>query len=283
MKLAFATSAWVCVTLLVAPPAVADHCGEGVAEELCVHGQESGFEVEAGQTGPGQNGQVHAPGVGTGGGYSGPPTETKVAPTCTGNSPYGDMGVLCNAALTCPDESEVRFWKWQRQEINGEWTVWRLVDTVCLGADDPQVDPAVAIPGIVQRDFQSVVVMKGGADISPKPETLVNVVTKFQTDAPASYDIPLSILGQSVVITAKAESYSWHFGDGQSKTSYEPSGYAEYTYGQAAPRQAYVVITWSGSFTINGGASQPIAGTVSTQGAPTDVVVRQARSELVRD
>jgi len=270
--------------VLPQPPSYAE---DGCDEErgICGSAGTDDFDIIATDPKPGTPGGTGSRGSsnGSGSGYTGPPTETAYAPTCTGNSAY-DQGVLCNAALeTCPVEGEVRFWKWQRVFDEGEWSGWRLVDVVCLGPDEPGIDPAVAIPAIVERDFERVVVVRGEAEVSPKPETLVNVATRFRTDAPASYVIPLSILGQSVVITAKAEKYTWHFGDGHSKTSYEPAGFVEHTYSQAAPRQAYVVITWSGSFTVNGGASQAIAGTVTTQGVPAEVVVREARTELVRD
>jgi hypothetical protein len=281
IKLATSLAVTVGITLVVVPPAMADHCGSGLSEEVCVEGQGEGFDIGGTLEDEGKN---IAP-ISTGGGSSPPPTETRYAPTCTGNS-AADSGVLCGAAVeTCPDEGEVRFWKWQRtyNQIRDEWGPWQLVDTVCLGPDEPAIDPAVAIPAIVQRDFKRVVVVKGSADVSPKPDTLVNVATRFRTDAPASYDIPMSILGQSVVITAKAEKYVWHFGDGMTATSYEVDGYVEHTYRQAVSRQAHVVITWSGSFTVNGGASQQIAGTATTTGDPVEVVVREARSELVRD
>lgn len=248
---------------------------------ICGEASGSNFGVGGTQSQEGEPGASSA-GSSSGGAPVGPRTMTRYAPTCTGNTAESLDG-LCDAALTCPDPDEVKFWKWQSREIDGEWTPWTLVDTVCLGPDDPAVDPAVAIPAIVQRDFQRVVVLKGGAEVTPRPDTLVNVVTKFRTDAPVSYEIPLSILGQSVVITAKAEKHTWHFGDGQTATSYAADGYAEHTYAHATIEQAYVVITWSGTFSVNGGPSRPITGTVQTTGDAVDVVVREARSELVRD
>lgn len=282
MKLAVALATAFIVGALGVPAFASGACEEGQSDEECASATDGGFGVEI----------VHRPekrdARPTSNGGSGPAPvrkETWYAPTCTGNSVY-DSGVLCGAALgTCPVEGEVRFWKWQRvyDEATDRWGSWRLADTVCLGPDDPVIDPAVAIPAIVQRDFKRVVVVKGAADVSPRPETLVNVATRFRTDAPASYDIPLTILGQSVVITAKAEKHTWHFGDGTTGTSFEPDGYAEHTYEQAKTRQAYVVITWSGTFSINGGASRPIAGNATTTGDPVAVAVRQARTELVRD
>ena len=57
-------------------------------------------------------------------------------------------------------------------------------------------------------------VLKGGVEASPGPDTLVNIPTRFSTDAPDSYDIPLTLLGQPVTITATARRWTWHFGDG---------------------------------------------------------------------
>ena len=153
------------------------------------------------------------------------------------------------------------------------------------GADDPVLDPTVAIAAIVQRDFQRVVVLKGNAQASPGPETLVNIPTRFSTDAPASYDIPLTLLGQSVTITATARRWTWHFGDGQTAdtTAAGTDGRVEHTYTTAASVGAHVVIEWSGTYRIGGGAELPITGTATTVGDPAPLEVKQARSELVHD
>jgi hypothetical protein len=159
---------------------------------------------------------------------------------------------------------------------------------VCLQADDPalaSVDPTVAIAAIVQRDFRRVVVLKGRTKVSPEPDTLVNIPTRFSTDAPDSYDIPLTLLGQSVTITATARRWTWHFGDGTtaSTTAAGTDGRVEHTYRTPAPVGAHVVIEWSGTYRIGGGAQLPISGTATTVGDPTPLQVKQARSELVHD
>ena len=157
------------------------------------------------------------------------------------------------------------------------------------GPDDPvasQTDPRVAIAAIVQRDFQRVVVLKGGAQASPGPETLVNIPTRFTTDAPASYDIPLTLLGQPVTITATARRWTWHFGDGTtaSTTAAGTDGRVEHTYRSAAPVGAHVVIEWSGHLPDrrrrrrcrSPARRRPSATRPRSQ-------VKQARSELVHD
>lgn len=214
--------------------------------------------------------------------------DRNVVPTCTGNSAF-DGGTLCNAALeTCPSEDDVRYWVFETtiERATGKpvaGTQPRLVDTVCLGPEDPGPDPAVLLPAAVQSEFQRVVVRGGSADVSPRPDTLVNIATRFQTDAPPSYDIPLTLLNQSVVITATAQSYTWHLDDGDTRVSTRPRGYLEHVYRKAGTYEVFVSITWSGTFSVNGGPARPITGTVEVDGEPTRIRVQQARSELVRD
>ncbi len=151
--------------------------------------------------------------------------EVRYVPTCSGNMVNGD-DALCTAALeACAVQGQVRLWVYRREvdtrsaADNPPWR--RQVDppTVCLGAADPVLDPTVAIAAMVQRDFQRVVVLKGNAQVSPRPDTLVNIPTRFSTDAPDSYDIPLTLLGQSVTITATARRWTWHFGDRTTATT----------------------------------------------------------------
>ena len=288
-KLLTALAAYTFI-LGLAVPASADHC-DIRSEETCVHTTPGGWGV--GGTKPGGGGEAPP----SHGGNNGVPValapeyvQRRYVPACSGNAPEGGNDALCGAATTtCPVEGELRFWVFERTvtRATGAADAWQHIApfSLCMGPEDPVLDPAVAIPALVQRDFQRVVVLKGVAEVSPKPDTLVNIPTVFTTSSPESYDIPLTLLGQSVVITAKAEKWTWHFDDGASAstTTDGSAGRVEHDYVKAGPKQAHVVIDWSGSFRINGGASQPITGSATTTGDPIDLNVKQARSELVAD
>jgi len=179
-------------------------------------------------------------------------------------------------------------WVYRRMiRFPGEVSDWRRITPppfVCRPLTaTPEVDPLVAIAALVDRDFQRVVVLKGVATVSPAPDTLVRIPTVFTTSAPASYDIPLTLLGRSVVITATAATYTWHFGDGTSASTSSPGtqGRVEHVYTESAPRSAYVVIEWTGTFTVDGGPAQQVNGTATTTGDPVAIEVKQARTELV--
>jgi hypothetical protein len=266
------------------------HCGRE-AIEACPEsgGSDDGFYI-GGTRDKVLVREGNSPVRGTGGVPRTTITEKAHVPTCTGNDPGENTSVCTAATETCAEEGQVRYWVYTREVTvaTGATTPWvRVADpsSVCLGADDPALDPAAAIPALIERDFKRVVVRKGAADVSPKPDTLVHIPTVFTTDAPDSYDIPLTLLGQSVVITAKAERWTWHFGDGSSGWTTTPGskGRVEHEYTQAGTREAYVVIEWSGNYRIGGGPTRSINGRATTTGDPAQVQVREARTELVRD
>jgi len=210
------------------------------------------------------------------------------APTCPGNGPQQADTTCGPAVTTCPKPGDIRLWRYTRQVRNGvPVTPWRLVTSppyVCLGPTNPVVRPKVAIPALVSREFKRLVVLRGVTAVEPAPQTLVNLETTFSTDAPRSYPIETTILGQQVHITAKAESYTWHFGDGVTTTTAEPgaagSALVAHTYTRPGRLAAYVVISWSGTFTIGTDPTVlPVDGTATTRGPAAPLGVREARSQ----
>jgi len=268
-------------------PAFASHCGDGAGDEACIDGADDGFTIidQADDRG------VQGRNIGLDGRVRGASTlrrQTVLVPTCDGNSAENDLGVCTAAVATCPTPGDTRFWLFTRVVDTNNRTldppyIRRLdPDSVCLGPDDPRIAPTVAIPALIDRDFQRVVVLKGVAEVSPAPDTLVNIETRFSTSAPASYEIPLTVLGQTVVITATAVSWTWHFGDGTTERVTTGGGSTVHEYQRSGARAAYVVIEWTGTYRI--GADQtvrPVNGTATTTGQPVQIAVKTARTELV--
>lgn len=128
-----------------------------------------------------------------------------------------------------------------------------------------------------------MVVLKAVPVVQPAPDTLVNIPTRFRTSSVERYDIPLTILGQSVVITAQAQQWRWTFGDGaaQTVTAKGTAGLTTHDYRRNGPTSARVDIVWSGTYRINGGDVRQVQGTATTQGVPAAVQVKQAKTELV--
>lgn len=210
---------------------------------------------------------------------------------CSGNGINGAADAQCTAAITGCPEGEFRYWVYARtRDLTRPLAEAPPFEQVaappfrCVGAaDDPEVDPRVLVAAMIEREFQRVVVLRGEAQVSPRPQTLVNIPTRFETPTTERYDIPLTLAGQSVVITAQAERWTWRVGDGTapSTSAKGTRGRIEHTYRQASEFAPAVSIEWSGTYTVNGEAALPIQGTVSTDGVPVELQVREARSELV--
>lgn len=256
-------------------------------DESRVHATEGSMQVWLDEYVDGMPGRSASKPVNASGrspGRSTSPLERRLVPTCSGNGPDAFSDVCEGALTTCPDPAKVQFWVFVRAAgSNKPWG--KEPGTLCLSPADPAVvaavDPAVLIPAIVDREFKRVVVLKAVPVVQPLPDTLVRFPTRFATNTARSYDIPLTLLGQSVVITATAASYTWQFGDGTSTTITTAAARTEHSFSDTGSRTARVDITWTGTFRINGGPAQDVTGTATTTGQPVTLQVKQARSELI--
>ena len=234
--------------------------------------------------------------VGGGGARGGPSSvldylRREYTPVCTGNTRL-DGGTLCAAAVTtCPQPGFVRFWIYEAKfsrttnQIIGDWYQVTNPMTICLGPGAPGVPKPVAIAAQLERDFKRLVVLQGLARVQPAGTTLVNFDTAFYTEARA-YDLPpITILGSRVQVRATPISYDWFFGDGAQAGNAGPGArgttQVSHRYAGTGPVGPNVVITWAGTYTVDGGAVQQVVGTAQTTGPPTALQVAQARSELV--
>jgi hypothetical protein len=214
------------------------------------------------------------------------------APTCTGNARI-DVDVCGAAISSCLPTGQgfVRYWVWEatvdrRTGLILDPPGWvQQTGTVCLGPAQQGIPVKAAIAGILARDFKDLIVVKGVAHVDPHGSTLVNFENGFWTDARTYSLAPVQLLGHRVVVTAKPERFDWYFGDGMSAPDAGPgrSGSTDvaHAYSDTGTVNPYVVITWSGTFTVDGGAPLDVIGTATTTGDGTPLQVKEARAQLV--
>ena len=211
---------------------------------------------------------------------------------CQGNTVANGGDLNCNAARAiCSGDGPgyLAYWLYEATFVRATGDIvapgWQRLDTRCLPPGSPALDPRAAIPGLVERDFQSLVVVKGVAVSQPHGTTLVNYETGYYTEAGRYTLAPVGILGHTVVITATPARYDWTFGDGTQALNAGPGTKdttdVSHTYKHTGSVAPYVVITWTGTFTVDGGRPQPVIGTATTTGPGTALQIKQARSELV--
>ncbi|WP_460838956.1 hypothetical protein [Nocardioides marmoraquaticus] len=115
----------------------------------------------------------------------------------------------------------------------------------------------------------------------PGDKTLVNFDTIFFAEADG-FSRTVSILGRSVRLDIAPESFRWEFGDGTAATTGTagapyPSKDVVHRYADARVTVRHrVVVTWGATWSLDGGPSRPVAGTVTTTGPTTALRVAEA-------
>ena len=135
---------------------------------------------------------------------------------------------------------------------------------------------------------------------APHDTTLVNIQTIMWVDAPKTQRLaPLTILGQRVTVSLILDHVDWTFGDHKSTSTstagkaydnvHDPCrtatcpGYFGHTYRTSGTQTVHATASWTARFTVAGGTTTTIPGTVDGPTATDTLVVKQARAVLVPD
>lgn len=201
----------------------------------------------------------------------------------------GAANACLRPPLAPPDNAAIV----QQQQPDG---TWRQTGVDCDGNGAP--DALIVTAAMVR---QQVVRLLPPVEVGVAPATgptLVNLETIFWSPTPATRQLgPVTILGQRVAITIRFDHATYDYGDGTTATVDTPgTAWTEgacdtaqcptldgHTYTQPADAvTASSTITWTASFTVGGGAEQPIPGTIDGPTSDHDLQVLEGRSVIVR-
>lgn len=169
----------------------------------------------------------------------------------------------------------------------GHWSAWGLT---CF----PEMLPGNTMPSMAQirQAFREVKFTKGDLTIQPVGNvTLVNLPTYFEATWPdagvSNGEIDrTTLLGFTLEIEAIARSLDYHYGDGNSSgptTSLggpHPTGDIRWTYKQPGTMTTRVDTVYGGRFRLNGSPWMTIPDTVTIQGTPVTLTVKEAKARL---
>ena len=150
----------------------------------------------------------------------------------------------------------------------------------------PAAAPPQVTPGLVAQAFRRLPLPASELTVQPPGgETLVNFDTNFFTDSDP-FTRTVTLLGRQVRLRIEPSRFGWRFDDGHVQWTAEPgSAYPHlditHAYREAARVSPRVDTTYSATYSVAGGAWQPVAGTVTIPGASVSLRVREARPELV--
>lgn len=159
----------------------------------------------------------------------------------------------------------------------------------CAAPADPAAPTEPAAPvltaALVLQAFREVPLPQPALAVQPPDGvTLVNLETNFYTEA-APFTTAVTLLGQQVELSISATSFDWDFGDGATLSTVTPGApypdlQVTHAYPQPGSFSTGVTVTWSADFRVNGGAWQPVGGTVATTSASVALQAREATPVL---
>jgi len=172
---------------------------------------------------------------------------------------------------------------------------------VYTGADCAARTSRVQVtPMLVRQEIEKLVPRPAIGVAPPGGKTLVNVQTVLWVDTPADRGLgTVTLLGTyRVALRVHVQQVAWAFGDGATTVADGPGlpyrkgehcttvtcpGHFGHVYARTGTMRINSQVTWSGQYSVNGGAWQDVAGTVAGPSATTQVAVLQARGVLVAD
>ena len=199
---------------------------------------------------------------------------------CSENYP-GTTMVECGTSQTCVNATESRWVLWAREISGGEWFQYA---SECHDRQPP-VPGQPARPTVTAAMVEEAVRQMGlpslPVHVQPTDATLVNFDTIFFAE-PVPFDRSVTLLGYNVRVLAEPVSYGWSFGDGSTLTTQVPG--APYPAKDVVHRydDAHVTVrpsvdvTYRVSYTVDGGELQQLDTTLTAQGPPTGLRIREA-------
>ncbi len=169
--------------------------------------------------------------------------------------------------------------------VDAEW-LGEDADELC-GSGDAVGSAPVVTTDLVTRAFRRIPLPASDLGIQPPGgKTLVNFETNFFTADGQPFTRTLRLLGQRVELRIWAESWTWHYGDGESETTTSPGARfpdLEITHNYLAKQtyQPRVDTTYAAEWRVGSGSWQPVSGTATITGEPVGLRAIEARPTLV--
>ncbi|MDT0183531.1 hypothetical protein Q9S36_25410 [Microbacterium sp. ARD31] len=164
----------------------------------------------------------------------------------------------------------------------------RRMGLACLTAGEAAVVEDPPIRTLVIRAFEELDWPSSNLVVQPpNGKTLVNLDTNFYTTNTELTDIPVRLLGRTVIVSARPIAYRWNFGDGTSKTTTSPGApYPDLDVAHVFAQIGEVAVSvdtqyGDASFTVDGGQPEEIPSTIWVPGEEQDLEILEALPQLV--
>lgn len=168
--------------------------------------------------------------------------------------------------------------------VGATYTGWLSANPGCVDVSQLNLPPT---PEEVYEQFIALPIPGLGFDVQPPDLGLVNLPEIFYTTEPTSGMYTVDIRGYTVVLSTEVAQFRWYTGDAAEPLLTSagpglpyPNQYVTHLYLSRGNYIAVLETIWQATYTVDGGPSYAVPGTVTTTGPPRMIVVVEAHPVL---
>jgi hypothetical protein len=157
-------------------------------------------------------------------------------------------------------------------------------DDFCIPSEKAHIPEITS--GLVRAALRRVPLPASELKVQPpNGRTLVNFATNFYTER-EEFTRTVTLLGQEVDLRITPARFTWHFDDDETMTTARPGApypklQVTHDYLEKGAVSPSVDTTYTADFRVNGGAWQPVPGSVTIPGESVALEVVEAQPTLV--
>jgi hypothetical protein len=182
---------------------------------------------------------------------------------------------------------------WERLDTRTPGAAWERLEQACLYPGKPPERPGDVVITVTEKQLRELPIKAPEVGSQPGRHTLKGAETNIYAE-PADQSFAIDILGRKVEIRVKATEYHWSYGDGASLVTSAPGGpipearwgektVTSHAYTQTGDVSIGLATVFTGEFSVDGGAFQPVAGTARVPSASKALSVWRSEVKLYAD
>jgi len=160
-------------------------------------------------------------------------------------------------------------------------------------ANNAAARAAVSIPATIARDFAELPIPASKLHSQLDGFSLLHANTNLYADG-STHTLNTTVLGEPITVRVTPIRYRFDYGDGTSATTTSPGGplpddgfdtptATGHVYEATGAFTINLTTTYTGEYSVNGGAYQPINGTATVASTPLDLDIWRTRHYQVKE
>lgn len=215
------------------------------------------------------------------------------APACAADTDTINASACAALNSRCNAEPGGQMVVWERRDTRNAGAGWQRLEQACLYPGKPPERPGDVVIAVTEKQLRELPIKAPELASQPGRHTLKGAETNVYAH-PADQTFSIDIVGKKVDIKVRPAEYRWNYGDGTTLVTGFPGGpipearwgektVTSHIFTQTADVSIGLTTVFTGTFSVDGGPYQPIAGTAQVPSAPKTLSIWRSEVKLYAD